>query len=175
MMYLSSGPPEDCATSKAVKTDPTWNPKIFTAGSGPRTAKRWHPPTRSPTVGVTTRGPQQDTRNNVNLITPNSTLTALANHVCPSSTTSITMVLRGMMLLATMKSQWYVKTTRSFWTTWPRPTAVFVCKSRQNYSKFTSTILFPNHPVVFKLYTLCLMYVNLVYLFLICIYICLNE
>lgn len=169
MMYLSSGPPEDCVTSKAVKTDPTWNPKTFTAGSGPQTAKRWHPLTKFPTVGVTTRGLPPDTRNNVNLITQNSTLTALANHVCPSSTTFITMVLRGMMLLATMKSPWSVKTTRSFWTTWPRLIAVFVCKSSQNYTKFTSTVLFPNHPVVFNLYTLCLMYVNLVYLFLICV------
>lgn len=68
------------ATSKAAKTGETWNPKPFTDGSGPVPEGRWRPPTKSPTVSVTTRGAHPVTRKLGNPTTPNSTLTEPTNH-----------------------------------------------------------------------------------------------
>lgn len=127
-MFLTSGRVADCATSKAARTVPTWNPRTSSVGSGQRTVKRSPQRTASPTAGDTTLGVRLDTRSSANLTTLNSTSTVPPSLACLSSTMSTTMASPGTTWLAITRSQSFVRIAMSCSIISPLPIKAFASK-----------------------------------------------
>lgn len=154
MMFHTSGPLADFATSRVAKIVRTSNPRASTDGSGPRIAKRWHQQIRHRTAGATTRGLRPDTRNNVNQTMRNSISTALASLVCQFWTTSTTMASHGTTWRATTRNLSYARTMRNFWIMSQLRTEEYDCKLIFFDSLFISCVY---HPValIFDVILIC--------------------
>lgn len=121
MMFHTFGRPVVSVTSRVVKTDVTWNLSQFSDGSGQRTVKRWHQPTRLQSDGDTIHGLKLDTKNKDNQTMPSLTSTVPQNLVFLFSIMYTMMVSPGTMLPVITKNHLFAKILKSFSITSPVP------------------------------------------------------